>query len=152
MKTVSFHRQIDAPIDRVFDTVAHIENFAKAVPDIIDVEILNDVQNGVGARFRETRRMNGRDAATELTVTEYVPNERVRLVSDAGGAIWDSLFTLTPKSGGVFLVLEMSARPRTILARLTTPLLMGVVAKAVAKDMDAVKQFCEQGAETAAVS
>lgn len=134
---------IDAPVEEVFDAVAHIESFAKAVPHIKDVEFLSDVHEGVGARFKETREMNGRTGSTVLEVTEYEKNERVRLVSDAGGTVWDTIFTTRPTSGGTELALVMEARPHTFLARITTPMIKGVVAKGVAADLDAVKDYCE---------
>lgn len=138
-------RTINAPVDKVFNAVAHIENFSKAVPHIIKVEHLTEAKAGAGARFRETRLMNGREATTELEITEYRPNERVRLVSDAGGTIWDTVFEIRPGDGGTTLTMEMIARPHKFMAKLTTPLIMGLVGKAVEADMDAVKAYCERG-------
>lgn len=135
---------IDAPVDRVFDTVAHIERFSEAVPHIKDVEFLSQVRRGVGTRFKETREMNGREGTTVLEVTEYVENERVRIVSDAGGAIWDTLFTTEPVGSGTELAMLMEARPHTLVARISTPMIRGLVAKGVAADLDAVKEFCER--------
>ena len=40
----------------------------------------------------------------------------------------------------------MDARPQTLSARMTVPLIIGTVQKAVAEDMDAVKSFCERPA------
>ena len=138
-------RIISAPIDRVFDTIADPVNYTRAVPQITKVEFLTDQRSGVGTRFRETREMRGREAATELEVTEYVVNERVRLVSRAGGTVWDSVFTVTPTEDGrtTRLDLVMEARPYRLLARVFVPLMKGVVAKAVAGDMDAVKAYLE---------
>ena len=140
-------RTIDAPAEAVFDAVADISNFSKAVPHIARVEFLTERRVGVGTRFRETRLMRGREATAELEVTEYVKNERVRLVSDAGGTVWDSLFTVTPEGDGrsTRLELVMEARPYRLPARLIVPLMKGVVAKAVVADMDAVKAWLEGG-------
>lgn len=147
-------RMIDAPVDVVFDAVADASNFSEAVPDIVRVEFLGDSRVGVGTRFRETRVMRGREASTVLEVTEYVRNERVRLVADAGGTVWDSLFTVAgvgEGDGGVGegvrtrLELVMEARPYRVMARLMVPLMRRVVAKAVEGDMDAVKGWCEGG-------
>ena len=63
-------RTINALIDLVFKTVSDINNFSKSVPDIVKVEFLSDVKLGVGTRFRETRLMKGKEATTELEVTE----------------------------------------------------------------------------------
>ena len=141
-------RTIDAPVEVVFEAVADASNFSKAVPDIARVEFLGESRVGVGTRFRETRVMRGREASTALEVTEYVRNERVRLVADAGGTVWDSLFTVVGVGEGgrrTRLELVMEARPYRLMARLLVPLMRRVVAKAVGGDMDAVKGWCEGG-------
>lgn len=139
-------RTINAPVDAVFETVSDISNYTKAVPDIVRVEFLTEQKTGVGTRFRETRRMGKREATTELEVTEYVRNERVRMVSDAGGTIWDTVFTVTAEEDGpgTRLDLVMEARPYRLMSRLLVPLMKGAVAKAVAGDMDALKTWLEE--------
>ena len=146
MANVTVTRRIDAPADVVFRTVAHVEQFSEAVPHILRVEFLSEAKSGVGARFRETRMMMGSEASTELEVTEHVENERVRIVSEAGGALWDTVFTVAPDGAGTELKMVMDARPQTLSARMTVPLIIGTVRKAVEEDMDAVKSFCERPA------
>lgn len=137
-------RTIDAPPERVFRTIADIREYSEAQPDIVAVEFLSERRYGVGTRFRETRRMGKRETTTELEVTELVENERVRIVSDAGGTVWDSLFTVQGRAGGTELSLVMEARPYKLLARITTPLMTGTLRRALEKDMDAVKAYCER--------
>ncbi len=143
MANVTVTRRIDAPADVVFRTVADVEQFSQAVPGILRVEFLTDVKSGVGARFRETRMMMGREASTELEVTEYAENEHVRLVSEAGGTLWDTVFTTVSDGEGTALKMVMDAQPQSASARTMLPLIIGVVRKAVEQDMDAVKAFCE---------
>ena len=145
MTRTELDRTIDAPLGTVFSTVADISNFSEAVPHIEHVEFLSEARTGVGARFRETRLMGSRRATTELEVTEYVQDERVRFVSDAGGTVWDTVFTVEPDpdGGGTRLLMVMEARPHTFVARLTTPLMKRVIAKAIAADLDAVKAYAE---------
>jgi uncharacterized membrane protein len=144
MGKTSVSRTINAPVSEVFDVVAHVENFSKAVPEIKEIEFLTDVHSGVGTKFRETRDMRGKWSTAELEVTEYEKDDRIRLVSDEAGAIWDSLYTVTAEGEGTRLTLEMESRPYKLLAKLTVPLVGGVVRKAVEADMDAVKDYCEQ--------
>ena len=146
MTRTQLSRTIDAPIDVVFSTVADISNFSKAVPHIVNVEFLSEVRAGVGARFRETRVMGGREATTDLRLTEFVANERVRFVSDQGGTVWDTVFSVTPVADGraTRLAMVMDARPYRLLARLMVPLMKSVVAKAIAADLDAVKSYAER--------
>ncbi|KAB2847196.1 MAG: hypothetical protein F9K45_00175, partial [Melioribacteraceae bacterium] len=70
MKTITVTKNINAPVEKVFNTVAHIEEFSKTVPHIVKVEFLTELKTGAGTRFRETRLMKGKEAATELEVTE----------------------------------------------------------------------------------
>jgi uncharacterized membrane protein len=143
MSFTSVTKTIEAPKDLVFATVSDIQNFSKAVPHILEVEFLTEQKTGLGARFRETRDMNGRKESTELEVTEFVENERIRMVSDAGGTIWDTLFSVSGDGDTTRLDVEMDARPHKFLARLMTPLIRRMVSKAVEKDIDAVKAYCE---------
>ncbi len=48
-------RKIAAPPEKVFELVAHIDEFSKAVPHIIDVEFLSEQRTGVGTRFKSRR-------------------------------------------------------------------------------------------------
>lgn len=143
MASITTTRYIEASSEAVFATIADVRNFAKAVPDIVTIEMLSDTTTGVGTRFKETRLMRGKEATTELEVTEYVDNDRIRFVADEGGTVWDSVFSVTPERGGTELELSMEARPHTFLARLITPLLKPMLTKALAKDLDAVKVYCE---------
>ena len=145
MSRTSMSLTIAAAPEEVFSTVADISNYTKAVPQLVRVEFLTDRKVGVGTRFRETRLMRGREATTELEVTEYVVNERVRFVSDAGGTVWDTVFTVSPAGdgGGTRLDMVMNARPYRIMSRLIVPLMKGVVAKAIGADMDALKAYLE---------
>ena len=143
MSRTTVTRVIDAPLGFVFRTVAEIDNFSNAISHIVDVEFLSDIHVGVGARFRETRSMMGREASTVLEVTEYVENARIRLVSDEGGTVWDSVFEVETVDQGTALTLTMDARPYTFRARIITPLIKPVVRRGLVNDMDAVKEYCE---------
>ena len=144
MSRTTVSRTIRAPIERVFDTIAHIENFSKAVPHITKVEFLSETRRGVGTKFKETRLMGKREASSVLEVTEYVENERVRMVSDQGGTIWDTVFTVAPSDDGIDLTMVMDAKAYKLMAKYFNPLLKGMIQRHIESDMDAVKAFCEQ--------
>lgn len=144
MATTTVVRQINAPVEYVFAVVADISKYSEAIPHMVNVEFLSEIKTGVGARFRETRIMRGRQASTELEITEHVANERVRFVSDAGGTIWDTVFTFTTENGATAMTMVMQAKAYKLLAKLLNPLLKGMVEKAVIADMDALKDYCEK--------
>ena len=150
MSRTEVHRTIAAPADQVFAAVADVEQFSRAVDDIERVEFVSDIRTGLGTRFRETRVMRGRETTVELEITEFAPPERVRFLSEAGGVQWDTVFTVeAARVGGTRLRMVMEATPLTFVARLMMPLVKGMVRKAIASDMDAVKACCEKAAGAA---
>jgi len=110
----------------------------------VKVEILSGVKWGAGTRFRETRLMKGKEVTTELEMTEYIENDRVRMVADSHGTVWDSVFTVQREQEHTKLTLAMDAIAYKLLPKLMYPLIRGMVAKAIAQDMDSVKTFCEK--------
>jgi hypothetical protein len=87
--------------------------------------------------------MRGRAVTTELEVTEYVPNRSVRLVADTNGTIWDSVFTVQREGEGTNLTLRMEARAYKFLPTILNMLALKSVTRALQKDMEAVKAYCE---------
>ncbi|MYH48229.1 MAG: hypothetical protein F4151_01535 [Gammaproteobacteria bacterium] len=144
MSRTEIQRTIAAPANKVFAAVADVRHFSRAVEHIERVEFLSDTRTGLGTRFRETRVMRGREATVELEITEFAPPERVRFLSEAGGVKWDTVFTVVAgRDRNTRLMLVMEATPLTFPARLMVPLMKGMVRKAIAADMDAVKAYCE---------
>ncbi len=140
---ITIRRQILAPVELVFDTVADIRNFSQALPHVVRYEFLSEKESGLGTRFRETRLMGGKEATTELEVTEYAPNDHVRMVADSHGAVWDTTFTVGRQDDATQLTVVMDARPHQLLPRIMNTLFKPMIAKAVARDMDLVKNHCE---------
>lgn len=137
-------RTIQAPIDDVFKAIATVDEFAKAVPQITSVEFVSEKKYGVGTRFKETRIIAGKEATTELEVTELIDNEKIRIVSDTNGTVWDSVFTVNQHDQDTVLTLEMDANAYKLIPRLINPIIKGMVKKALQDDMDAIKAFCEK--------
>ena len=126
-------------------TISNPSNFRDAVPHITKVDFLSDQKTGIGTRFRETRVMNGREESVELEITEYEENSLVRMISDAGGTIWDTVFTVSENSGNVEMKMKMDIKPHTMLARVMNVIIRRMVVKGVEDDMDAIKAYCEAG-------
>ncbi len=143
MSTIIISKVIAAPVDEVFNTVADINRFSKAIPHIVKIEFLSEITVGVGTRFRETRIMKGRESVTELEVTEYEKNERVRMVADSHGTIWDTVFVVEPDGEHSKLTLTMEARSYQLMPRIMNVVMKGMISGSIARDMDLVKRYCE---------
>jgi flavorubredoxin len=123
--------------------VSDIRQLAKALPHIVRFEFLAEVPARVGTRFRETRLMNGKEYTTELEVTEFLENDRIRIVADSHGTIWDTLFTVQPANGQTLFSMTMEGKAYKWTAKIINCLIRGMVQKGVERDMDLVKAYCE---------
>lgn len=136
-------RMIKAPIDLVFQMISDIVRFSEAIPHITNIEFLSEVQSGVGTRFRETRLMGGKEATTELEITEFKENELVRFVSDTNGTIWDTMMSVQELSGATQLNMKMDAKAYRFMSKVMNVMIKGMVQKALEADMDSLKEYCE---------
>jgi uncharacterized protein YndB with AHSA1/START domain len=145
VQPIIISRTINASPERIFRTISDPEIWTQAHDHITKIEFLSHTRQGLGTRFRETRLMQGKEATTELAITECVPNERMRMVTPKQkGTIWDTQFVLEPRDGGVALTLTMDAQSEKGMAKLLNVMIRGLIAKQVALDMDSVKAFCEK--------
>jgi hypothetical protein len=65
-------------------------------------------------------------------------------VSGAGGAIWDTIYTVSTVDDQTRMEVVMDARPYKLMARIMIPFIKGMVGKFMAKDMDAVTAYCDR--------
>jgi carbon monoxide dehydrogenase subunit G len=145
MSRIIVTRTIKAPLESVFKTVADVQRLSAALPHIVKIEFLSEVKSGVGARFRETRLMNGKEAKTELEVTEFVAKDRVRLVAaDSQGTVWDTVFAVKAANERTVLTMTMDAKTQKWLSKVFVFMISGMIKRAVERDMDLVKAFCER--------
>ena len=143
MNSIIVQIEIEAPVDIVFNSVADIREFSKALPHVASYEFLNNKIAEVGSKFKETRIMNGKPQINELEITEFIPNEIVRINSENHGTVWDTVFTTNSENETTILTLEMEARSSKVLLNLLNKIIMGMVKKAVIKDLEYVKLYCE---------
>lgn len=150
MTQVTVTRRIGAPTEIIFNAIADISNLPNTNPDIVGVEFLTEQKSGLGTRFRETRRMNkGKELITELEVTEYAENDRIRMVADTHGTVWDTVFEVKPSGESTELTITMDARAHKLLPRLMNPLFKGLFRKGLEQHMVTFAQFCERASERA---
>jgi carbon monoxide dehydrogenase subunit G len=144
MATIVVVREINASADVVFATVADPRRFAQAISGVTKLDILSNTASGAGTRYRQSRTMKGQETTMEFAVTDYARNERVRIVNETHGTVWDSLFTVAPSGTGTRLAMRMETRSKPIVARWLMPLICLFITKAVEQDIQAVKSCCER--------
>jgi uncharacterized protein YndB with AHSA1/START domain len=145
---VVVERRIAAPAERVWQALTDLDGMPAVLGGVERVEVLTEGPFAVGTRWRETRRMFGKQATEEMRVTVCEPPSRYVVEADSHGAHYVSEFALSPAGPDTTAVrMTFAATPPGGVAGLMARLLGGLgaraVAKAVAQDLDDVAAAVE---------
>ncbi|MFG0318741.1 MAG: SRPBCC family protein [Planctomycetota bacterium JB042] len=150
MKKMTMSRRIAAPRPAVFAACTDFPNAAERVEGITNVKMLTDGPVGKGTRFEETRTMFGKDATETLEVSAFDPDRSVTVSCFSCGVEYDSTFTFSDDGGGTRVDLEIVTTPKTIGAKIFSPIMgamMGkMMKKCIEQDLDDLQKHCETDA------
>lgn len=141
---------IAAPPERVFAALTDVDSLPHWMSGLVRIERLTDGPFGKGTRFREVRKMFGREAAEVFDVVEFDPPRSFALFVDgrngsSGKGEFRFRHTLAPKGGGTELVLSGEIGGMSRIAEFFGRLMCGFMKKAIARDLAALKAFVEDG-------
>lgn len=111
--------EIDAPIAHVFEVFTDISSAARNVSAIEQVELLSPHGNGVGTRWRETRKMFGMSVTEELEITRLEPEHCFLVEAESRGISYLIRYDFVP--GGerrAAVSMLFVARPVSLKAKL----------------------------------
>lgn len=146
MPTMVNSLRIAAPVQIVWDATTDF----KAWEQIADVRVdeLTKGPFGVGSRWRETRKMMGRESSQEWEVTFVREPTQYTCVSEAMGARWVFDQFLVPDGKGTRLFSEFEITPDGAMSRamfaVTWPGMSLMMRRGVADDMAKFAARCEQ--------
>ncbi|MFE5908466.1 SRPBCC family protein [Streptomyces wedmorensis] len=147
--SVVVERRVAASPGRVWEAITDLRDMPRVLSGVERVEVLTEGGFDVGTRWRETRRMLGKEATEEMTVTVCEAPDRYVTVAESHGMHYVSELTLTSDgSGGTTLRMTFSARPARgrapgLVARLLARFGAKAVAKALAKDLSDIANAVE---------
>ena len=146
MAGVVVTKDINAPVERVFDLLTDFENSAEVIRGIVKMELLTDGAVGVGTRFRETRIMFGREADEVMEVSEFERPNGYVLTAESHGCRYVTKVCLSQNGDSTRLEMNFDAHPMSWLAKMlsfmTRPMLKSC-AKAMDADLDDIKASLE---------
>ncbi len=139
--------EISAPRDRVFELLADIPNAAENISAIETIEMLSDGPVGVGTRWREMRKMMGKEATEEMWIVDFNPAASYSVEAESHGMQYrtDIVFEATGENS-TLVKQTFAGKPVTLAAKLFTPigwLFKGPTKKALQKDLVELKQKLE---------
>jgi hypothetical protein len=141
MPSFTMTKRINAPVETVFDVASDLARAAEHIRGIEKIELLTPGLVGVGTRWRETRKMMGREATETLEITAFDRPHSYKVGCESCGAYMETTFRFTPVEGQLHglksvprdepsllssaatdLTLDIRCEARSLFAKLMSPL------------------------------
>lgn len=139
---------INAPVEQVFNYVADISRHGEwgKAEHKLEVKKTSDGPVGQGSTFQSVGHQFGRNEDT-VTITEYVPNQKVVYESEGSAGLIRHTFELTPGDGGVRVAKTFDAvKPKFPLSVLWPIVSTFLLPGNLQADLDHIKANLEGGA------
>jgi carbon monoxide dehydrogenase subunit G len=147
--STSISRHINAAPEEVWSVITDIPGSAATLSGVTAVQMLTDIPYGAGTRWKETRRMMGREETVEMWVAESDPHHSTAVKAFHGGADYTTRFTLAGRDGGTDLTVSFAAEmvKPNLFSRIMMALFgrigMSATRKALAKDLSDIAAKAE---------
>lgn len=146
MKTIcTICKPIAAPQEQVFRVFSDIPNCAGRIKSILRIEMLTPGPVRLGSRFKETRKMFGKECTETMEVTAFEPSTRYEIGGHSCGMIWSTEFRFSQDSGGTLVEVATKCEAQTFFAKIMNPLtgwmMKGAMKKCIEQDLNDLAEF-----------
>ena len=125
-------RLVHAPPDAVWDALTDVASAPEFLRGVTRVEVLEGPDYEVGTRWRETRRIFGKEETQTMEVSESDPPRSTTVTARSSGVDYRTIFTLDAVEDGTLLTVCFGAsHPDPNLLQRLTSTLFGHVGAAV---------------------
>jgi hypothetical protein len=149
MASFTLSTQIAAPPAAVFAVFSDLEHAVGRIKGISKLEVLTPGPIGVGTRFRETRKMFGKDCTEEMQVTAFEPNQAFEIMCQSCGVEFRTMFRFKSEGPSTRVEADMRSRSLSLFAKLLSPLaalMTGPMKKCIAQNLEDLKAAVETSA------
>ncbi len=149
MQRYDFERTINASPQACFDLFSDLDKVQEHSSEVIEITKTNDKGFEPGMTFTCTRQMMGKAHTETLEVAQVDPGTSYTMECDSCGALWTSRYFFEPAGDATRVRMEMWSKPRTLVAKVMSPVMglvfSGMVKKSINKELDELKAACEGG-------
>ncbi|WP_062135363.1 SRPBCC family protein [Demequina aestuarii] len=103
VSTVLAQREINAQPREVWNVITDIDGAADVLSGVIAIDRLEGQGYEVGVRWRETRRMFGKEASEEMWVAAVDAPRSTTIEAESSGTRYSTVFTCEPRGLGTLL-------------------------------------------------
>ena len=150
MKEIVVTKHIGASPAAVFAACTDIPNAAKNISAITNIKMLTPGPVGKGTKFRETRKLMGKEATETMEFLEFTPNKSYLLGAESCGMRYRTSFDFRQNGNGTDVEVRFNATPLTVGARIMGTMMSmfmsGMLRKCLNHDLDEIKKRVESGA------
>ena len=120
MRPVIVRQACSAPVDVLWDVATDLANASTNTSGITRTEVLAGEQFGVGTRWRETRRMLGREASETMEITAVEPGRSYTAEAHSSGMHYVTRWEFARTDTGSEIVMTFSGEPTGTVGRLAS--------------------------------
>ena len=149
MMSVTVTRTVRAPVQQVWDVATDLAGMPAVMSGIERVDVLTDGPFAVGTRWRETRRMYGKEASEEMRVMQAEAPHSYTVHADSHGMHYVTSWAFRETAENVTEVAmtfggEATSTFARVLGVVTAPIGNRSVRKAVEQDLADLAVACEK--------
>ncbi len=136
---------IDVLAEKVFSYLADLTRHGEWAAHPLRIQQTFEGPVGAGTTFTSVGHQFGRDNEDELTVTEFIPNEKIVFESEGGAGRFRHYFLLQEEDGGIRLTKGVELVKSSLLLRLLLPVAAAfrVTARGFDGDLQRIKAKLE---------
>ncbi|CAG9620050.1 SRPBCC family protein [Sutcliffiella rhizosphaerae] len=139
---------ISKPVEEVFSFVSDMDNSTKIMGNVVEIEKLTEGPLQVGSKFKETREIRGRKAASIIEFIKYEPNEHYSVKSEVNGLTVVYHYDFKPTlEGGTTVNFQGDIHTSGIIMKLTKPIIRKILKKEDGDHLQQLKRVLEETTE-----
>ena len=138
---ITLSQRVNASVGDVWAVLTDIESTVEVLTGVTRIERVSGSGFDVGTRWRESRKLLGKEDTMEMWVAEVDPLTRTVIKSSARGADYTTTFVLTPAGAGTELAMTFVATSgpsgaiEKVVAAVTARIGMAITRKMMAQDL-----------------
>ncbi len=142
--------EISKPKGVIWAAITDIENCSDMISSIIDIEVLNlPTDTIVGLKWKETRKMFGKEATETMWITDFVENEYYCTRAESHGSVYITKMLLKEVGGNTILTMSFTAEAQSIFVKIISAIMSlfikNSMKKELFKDLVDIKKHVEKG-------
>ena len=133
----------------VWKAITDIENSAGMISGILSIDVLEKPDSGlIGFKWKETRKMFGKEATEVMWITDSVDNEYYCTRAESHGSVYVTRISLSDDGPNAQLTMSFSGKAQTLGAKIfsffMSAIFKGSMEKELYKDLTDIKEYVEQ--------